>query len=244
MDMIGKTVMITGASGGIGLAMAYAFGYTGADLIIGDLKPVEHETYLDLAEKTLSNILELRADVTSDESVSFMVEYAISNFKKIDVLINAAGISKNGYILKQSMEDWHKVIDVNLTGTYRCIREVVKHMKDARSGSIINISSVIGEIGNIGQAAYSASKAGVIGLTKTVAKEFAAFGIRCNAIAPGYINTPMLNDVPDDKLEAMINLTPLKRLGTPEEIAEAAVFLANAGYITGQVLGANGGMNM
>jgi 3-oxoacyl-[acyl-carrier protein] reductase len=175
-----------------------------------------------------------------------MVESALGRFGRIDILINNAGIARDKLILRMTEEDWDAVLDVNLKGTFNCTKAVIKYMSKQRSGKIVNIASVSGEMGNPGQANYSASKAGVIGLTKTIAREFAQRGINVNAIAPGYIQTPMTDVLPDKAKEELKRMIPMERLGQPEDVAHAVLFLVSeaSSYMTGQVLNVNGGIYM
>ena len=188
----------------------------------------------------------LKMNVADADSVQQAVDSVIEKYGRIDVLVNNAGITKDGMMSRMEEAEFDSVIAVNLKGTFNATKSVSQYMLKKRSGNIINISSVVGIIGNVGQANYSASKAGVIGLTKTSAKEFAKRGIRVNAIAPGFIKTDMTDQLSDAAKEALYSNIPLKRLGAPDDIANAAVFLAsdNAGYITGQVLVVDGGMVM
>jgi 3-oxoacyl-[acyl-carrier protein] reductase len=175
-----------------------------------------------------------------------MVDAILAQFGKVDILINNAGIARDKLILRMTEEDWDAVLNINLKGTFNCTKAVVRHMSKQKSGKIVNIASVVGEMGNAGQGNYAASKAGVIGFTKTIAREFAQRGINVNAIAPGYIETPMTDALPDKVKEELKRLIPLDRLGKPEDVAEAVLFLVSesAGYITGQVLNVNGGIYM
>jgi 3-oxoacyl-[acyl-carrier protein] reductase len=178
--------------------------------------------------------------------VEKMVESILAQFGKVDILVNNAGIARDKLILRMSEEDWDAVLDINLKGTFNCTKAVVRHMSKQKSGKIVNIASVVGEMGNAGQGNYAASKAGVIGFTKTIAREFAQRGINVNAIAPGYIETPMTDALPDKVKEELKRLIPMDRLGKPEDVAEAVLFLVSesANYITGQVLNVNGGIYM
>jgi 3-oxoacyl-[acyl-carrier protein] reductase len=185
-------------------------------------------------------------DVANFTDVEQMVEAILKKFGKIDILINNAGITRDKLILRMTEEDWDAVLNVNLKGTFNCTKTVIRHMAKQRSGKIVSIASVVGEMGNAGQANYSASKAGVIGLTKTIAREFAQRGINVNAIAPGYIETPMTEALPEKVKEELKRLIPMERLGKPEDVAEAVLFLVSeeSNYITGQVLNVNGGIYM
>ena len=180
------------------------------------------------------------------EEVEQMIQYVVQKYKKIDILINNAGITRDGLIMRMSEKDFDDVIDVNLKGTFNCIRHVARQMIKQRCGRIVNMSSVVGIAGNAGQVNYAASKAGVIGITKSAAKELAARGITVNAIAPGYIDTDMTRVLSDDIKDGIVSQIPLKRMGQVSDIADAAAFLVSdrASYITGQVLSVDGGMNM
>jgi len=178
--------------------------------------------------------------------VEKMVEATLLQFGQINILINNAGIARDKLILRMTEEDWDAVLNINLKGTFNCTKAVVRHMSKQRNGKIVNIASVVGEMGNAGQGNYAASKAGVIGFTKTIAREFAQRGINVNAIAPGYIETPMTDALPEKAKEELKRLIPMDRLGKPEDVAEAVLFLVSeaSSYITGQVLNVNGGIYM
>jgi 3-oxoacyl-[acyl-carrier protein] reductase len=188
----------------------------------------------------------IQADVSDPNQVEKMIEKIINEFGRIDILINNAGITRDKMLLNMDIEHWNRVISVNLTGTFNCTKAVIKYMKNQGGGKIINISSISAETGNIGQANYAASKGGVISFTKTVAKEYARDGIIVNAIAPGFIETKMLETVPEKVMQKILDQIPLHRLGKPEEVAELVCFLASddANYITGQVININGGVHM
>jgi 3-oxoacyl-[acyl-carrier protein] reductase len=175
-----------------------------------------------------------------------MVQTVMERFGHIDILINNAGITRDRLILRMTEEDWDAVLNINLKGTFNCTKAVVRHMSKQRNGKIVNIASVVGEMGNAGQANYSASKAGVIGFTKTIAREFAQRGINVNVIAPGYIETPMTEALPEKAKEELKRMIPMERLGQPEDVAEAVLFLVSetSSYITGQILNVNGGIYM
>ena len=188
----------------------------------------------------------MKVDVATLGDVEKMVDAILAQFSRVDILVNNAGIARDKLILRMTEEDWDAVLNINLKGTFNCTKAVVRHMSKQKSGKIVNIASVVGEMGNAGQGNYAASKAGVIGFTKTIAREFAQRGINVNAIAPGYIETPMTDALPDKVKEELKRLIPLDRLGKPEDVAEAVLFLVSesANYITGQVLNVNGGIYM
>ena len=234
-----KVAIVTGAAKGLGGAMAQLFAQEGAKVIAVDMMPLTYEA---------ENVEFYQLNVTDSAACKALTDYAREKYGKIDVLVNNAGITRDAMTRKMTDEQWDLVIDINLKGVFNLTRYVGPLMEELGGGSIINIASVVGEYGNIGQANYAASKAGVIGLSKTWAKEFARKGVpvRCNAIAPGYIMTDMMKTVPEDLLKKFAGLTMLGRLGQPEEIAKAALFLASddASYITGHVLSVNGGMRL
>ena len=245
LELNKKIALITGSARGIGKTIAEKFQEQGATIVITDI----NEQTLDGAVEELSKngeVMGLKMNVADAGSVQQAVDAVIEKYGRIDVLVNNAGITKDGMMSRMEESEFDSVIAVNLKGTFNATKSVSQYMLKQRSGNIINISSVVGIIGNMGQANYSASKAGVIGLTKTSAKEFAKRGIRVNAIAPGFIKTDMTDQLSDAAKEALYSNIPLKRLGAPDDIANAAVFLAsdNAGYITGQVLVVDGGMVM
>jgi len=240
-----KVAIVTGASRGIGRAIALELASQGAKLV------VNYSSSSSAADKVVAEIIaaggeaiSLQADVSQAEQVDILINSSLEKFKRIDVLVNNAGITRDSLLLRMKPEDWQAVINLNLTGVFLCTRAVSKILLKQRSGRIINITSVAGQIGNAGQANYSAAKAGVIGLTKSVAKELASRGITVNAVAPGFITTDMTNDLPADSILPHI---PLGRYGQPEEIAGMVRFLAAdpaAAYITGQVFNVDGGMVM
>ena len=239
MKLEGKTAVITGGARGLGEAMAKLFTENGAKVIACDMGEPQY---------TCDNVEFYKLDVTSAEACKQFAEYAVEKYKKIDILINNAGITRDSMTRKMTDEMWNAVISVNLTGVFNMTRVIGPHMEDTGSGSIINLSSVVGEYGNIGQVNYAASKGGVISMAKTWAKEFARKGaqVRCNAIAPGYILTDILKTVSQELIDKFAASTMLGRLGQPEEVAKAALFLASddASYITGTVLSVNGGMRL
>ncbi len=239
MRLKDKTAIITGGAKGIGKHMALLFAAQGAKVIAADFNEL---SYVNKA------IEGYHLDVRDKEACATFAAYAIDKYQKIDILVNNAGITKDALTRKMTDKMWQQVIDVNLNGIFNLTRHIGPHMQEMGSGSIINISSVVGLFGNIGQANYAATKAAVIGLSKTWAKEFAMKGakVRVNAIAPGYIMTDILSTVPQELLDKFAAMTMLGRLGGPEEIAKAALFLASddASYITGHVLQVDGGMRL
>lgn len=241
----GKVAIVTGASRGIGRAIARELAKFGASVV------VNYASSSQAADELVSEITQaggsaiaLAADVSKEEQVDALINAAIEKFNRVDILVNNAGITRDTLLLRMKPEDWQAVIDLNLTGVFLCTRAVSKIMLKQRSGRIINITSVAGQMGNPGQANYSAAKAGVIGFTKTVAKELASRGITVNAVAPGFIATDMTSNL---DAEGILKYIPLGRYGQPEDIAGMVRFLAAdpaAGYITGQVFNVDGGMVM
>ncbi len=246
MKLKGKVALVTGAAQGIGRSIALLLARNGADIVVSDVNLEKAEETSREIEAMGSKAMAIKVDVSHWEEVEKMVDSILEKFGKIDILINNAGITRDKLILRMTEEDWDAVLNVNLKGTFNCTKAVVRHMAKQRSGKIVSIASVVGEMGNAGQANYSASKAGVIGLTKTIAREFAQRGINVNAIAPGYIETPMTEVLPEKVKEELKRLIPMERLGKPEDVAEAVLFLVSeeSNYITGQVLNVNGGIYM
>jgi 3-oxoacyl-[acyl-carrier protein] reductase len=238
-----KVVMVTGGAAGIGRATATGFVKEGAKVAICDVNPEAGKT---TAESLGPEATFQQVDVSDNKSVNDWVESVVSQYGQIDVLVNNAGITRDGLIMRMKEADWDAVLNVNLKSAFNCIKAVSKTMVKQRSGRIINLASVVGVIGNPGQANYVASKAGIIGLTKAVAKELASRNITVNAVAPGFIETDMTASLPDKAREAMVAQIPLGRAGTARDIAAAVVFLASdqAAYITGQVIHVSGGMYM
>lgn len=241
--LIDKVALITGSAQGIGKAIALAFVREGARVIISDVN-------LELAEQTAKEIGDrasaLKMNVADFEDVRNAVDKIVKDFGRIDILVNNAGITKDNLLIRMKKEDWDTVLAVNLTGVFNCTKIIAGLMMRQQSGKIINIASIVGQMGNFGQANYAASKAGVIGFTKTAARELAARGITVNAIAPGFIQTAMTDKLPEEIKKKMLDQIPLGKFGQVEDVAAAAVFLASADadYITGQVLAINGGMYM
>lgn len=245
-DLTGKTALVTGAARGIGFAVAKELAEGGANIIIVDLD-------LDSAKAAAEKISALGVDamgaaanVADSDAVKALSKQLADSGKNADILVNNAGITRDGLLMKMSDADWNAVIEINLRSVFLMTREFIRPMMKARWGRVVNVASVIGLMGNAGQSNYAASKAGVIGLTKSVAKEFASRNITANAVAPGYIQTEMTAKLSEDVIEKMRQLIPLSRLGDVEDVARSIRFLASeeAGYITGQVLTIDGGMVM
>ena len=238
-----KTVIVTGGAKGIGKSIAIAFAKEGANIVL-NYRSTSPEDVVKEIESFGVKCLSVQADISDFEQAKQLVDKAIEEFKTIDILVNNAGITKDNLLLKMSEDDFDMVINTNLKGAFNMIKHTSKIMLKQKSGSIINMSSVVGLTGNIGQVNYSASKAGIIGMTFSTARELASRGITCNAIAPGFIKTDMTDVLSDSIKENILNTIPLKRLGTTDEIASTAVFLAKNKYITGQVITVDGGMVM
>jgi 3-oxoacyl-[acyl-carrier protein] reductase len=238
-----KVVLVTGGAAGIGFSTAEAFAAEGAKLAICDVNPEAGEKALKAlgADASFSKV-----DVADSQSVADWIDQVSDRYGQIDVLVNNAGITRDGLIMRLKEADWDLVIDINLKGTFNCTKSVSKVMMKQRSGKIVNVASVVGVIGNPGQANYVASKAGVIGLTKTVARELAPRGITVNAVAPGFIETDMTAVLSDKVRDAMLATIPLGRAGNPQDVAGIVTFLSSdaASYLTGQVLHVSGGMYM
>lgn len=247
MQLTGKTAIVTGGSRGIGRAAALTLAEAGADVavIYAGNTAVAEETVRLIEEKGRKG-LAIQCDVADEAAVTAMVKDVKKELGRIDILVNNAGITRDGLLMIMKEADWQAVLDTNLTGAFHCTKAVTRLMMKQRSGSIINITSVVGETGNAGQANYAAAKAGLIGFTKSVAKELASRNIRCNAIAPGCIETDMTAVLGEDTVDAMIKTIPMGRVAQPEEVAKAVLFLASddASYITGQTLNVDGGMVM
>ena len=241
-----KTVLITGGSRGIGKAVAMKFAENGYQIIINYVsdKTDTQQLKKELLQAGAADILLIKADVSNSEDVKNMVKESIEKFEKIDVLVNNAGITKDNLLMRMSEEEFDKVIQINLKGTYLVTKEVTRYMMKKKKGSIVNLASVVGVAGNAGQCNYAASKAGIIGFTKSVAKELASRNIRANAVAPGFIETDMTNILKDEIKENINSQIPLKRMGTAREVAELVYFLGedSSSYITAQVINVDGGM--
>jgi 3-oxoacyl-[acyl-carrier protein] reductase len=245
--MSNLTVLVTGGASGIGKACALTFAQAGYNVVVnyGHSEQAALEVTKQCVELGVEAFA-VKADVSKQDEVNAMVDLTLKTFGSIDVLINNSGITKDNLLLRMTSEDFSDVLDVNLLGTFHCIKAVVKPMMKARKGKIINMASVIGQIGNVGQANYAASKGGIIALTKSVARELASRNVTCNAIAPGFIQTKMTDVLSDEVKSGILGQVPMARLGQPEDVANVALFLASdaANYITGQVINVDGGMVM
>ncbi|MBZ9615597.1 3-oxoacyl-[acyl-carrier-protein] reductase [Clostridium estertheticum] len=243
----GKTAVVTGASRGIGRAIALKLAKHGANVVVNYRNSVDavQEVVKEIEDLGVK-VLAIQADISSYDDVENMIKKSVEEFGSIDILVNNAGITKDGLLMRMKEADFDSVIDINLKGAFNCTRHVAAIMLKQRSGRIINISSVSGITGNAGQVNYSAAKAGIIGMTKSVAREFGGRGVTCNAVAPGYIQTDMTEDLSAKVKDTIMGTIPLKRLGRPEDVANLVAFLATdeAAYITGQVINVDGGMAM
>jgi|UniRef100_A0A7V3YFB4 3-oxoacyl-[acyl-carrier protein] reductase len=247
MSFTGKVALVTGARRGIGFAIARTLGLGGAFVALNDVGSQEelHEAVEALRQEGIE-AQGYVADVTVREEIRAMVEDIIARWGHIDILVNNAGITKDALFVRMKDEDWKAVLDVCLQGTYNCTKEVLRYMMKQRYGRIINISSVVGVMGNAGQTNYATAKAALLGFTKSLAREVAPLGITVNAIAPGFINTEMTRRLPEEVREMWLQQVPMRRWGEPEEVAQLVAFLASqaAGYITGQTIHINGGLFM
>ena len=248
MSRSGRVVVVTGGSKGIGRTVALKFAEEGAKIIIVHYDPDESSSD-DILNTLAQQGIEAeshRVDVSSYQDVQALFKEILSRFGKVDVLINNAGITRDSLLMRMSEDDWDIVIRVNLKSVFNCTQIVIRSMLKQRAGSIVNISSVVGQIGNPGQSNYSASKAGIIGFTKSVAREVSGRGITVNAVAPGFIDTEMTASLPDRAKNSFLQQIPLGRIGKPEDVAEAVYWLSSdaANYITGQTIHVNGGMLM
>lgn len=247
MDLNGRIAIVTGSGRGIGREIALTLAAFGADIVVNDIPAsTDADETAKLVQQLGRRAMVVKGDVRNPGDVQAVADAAMELFGRIDILVNNAGITKDNLILRMSESDWDDVLDINLKGAFNMIKACSRPMTKKRSGVIINISSVVGVMGNPGQANYSASKAGLIGLTKTVAKELASRNIRCNAVAPGFIASHMTDQLPDNVKEEYFKSIPLKKFGTAKNIAHAVAFLASdyANYITGQVLHIDGGLVM
>lgn len=242
----GQTAIVTGGARGIGKEIVLKLAGVGANIVIADLMTEQAVETAEEVKKLGSKALIQKVDISKMADVENMVKNTINEFKTIDILINNAGVTRDTLLIRMKEEDWDFVLKVNLTGTFNCTKSVAKFMIKQRKGRIVNIASIVGIMGNAGQSNYSASKAGIIGLTKTSAREFASRNITVNAIAPGFIDTEMTQSLNEKVKQQLKDQIPLGKLGMPEDIANCAKFLVSddAAYITGQVINVNGGMLM
>lgn len=243
----GRVAVITGSGRGIGKAIAVKLASYGANIVINDIPSSDYadETCEEIKAMGVDSIV-VKGDVRNTEDVDRLISETMDKFGKIDIFVNNAGITRDGLMIRMSEDDWDLVMDINLKGAFNCIKAAVRPMMKQRSGAIVNIASIVGVMGNPGQANYVASKAGLIGLTKTTAKEFASRGIRCNAVAPGFISSAMTDVLSDDVKKKYFDSIPLGKFGETENIADVVAFLASdmSQYVTGQVINVDGGLVM
>ncbi len=244
MDLSNRVAIVTGSGRGIGRAIALKLAEVGATIIITDIDETSTNSVAEEVRAMSRESLAILADVSLSSDVDRVVAETVATYGRIDILVNNAGITRDHLLLRMSDEDWDKVIAINLKSVFLCTRAVLRHMATQRWGRIINMASIIGIVGNAGQANYAAAKAGIIGFTRSVAREVASRGITVNAIAPGFIDTPMTQQLKESYRQELQRRIPLGYLGTPRDVAEAVAFLASeeARYITGQVLNVDGGM--
>lgn len=246
IDLSGKSALVTGGGRGIGREIALKLANAGADVAVSD---IDGETVKQTAaeiEALGRRSLALQADVSESGSVAAMIASFLEAFGKLDILVNNAGITRDGLIIRMKEADWDAVINVDLKSVFLCCKEAARPMLKARTGKIINIASIVGLIGNIGQVNYSAAKAGMIGITKTLAREFAGRSINVNAVAPGFIESAMTDKIPELEKQKLVDQIPVKRMGLPDDVANAILFLSSSlsDYITGQVITVDGGLVM
>jgi 3-oxoacyl-(acyl-carrier-protein) reductase len=244
MNFTDKTALVTGSGSGIGRAIALLLAQAGANLVINDVSQDDAQATVEKIQSTGRKAIFAWANVALKNEVREMFTSVRSEFGQLDILVNNAGITRDSFLMKMTEDQWDQVIDVNLKGVFNCCQFAARMMSERQYGKIVNIASASGQIGNIGQINYAASKGGVIAMTKTLAKELASFNINVNAVSPGFIETPMTERVPDKVKDFLIGQIPLGRAGTPEDVAHTVCFLASdeAAYITGQVISCNGGM--
>jgi len=246
MILENQVALITGGARGIGRSIALSLAKAGADIIVSDIDEVAALAVSEEINAMGRKSSAIAGDVSDSVSVEAMIKTALEQFGRVDILVNNAGITRDGLLMRMKEEDWDLVMNINLRGVYLCTKAIMRSMMKQRSGRIINIASVVGVMGNAGQANYAASKAGVIGFTKSAAKEMAVRGVNVNAVAPGFIATEMTDKLTDEVKAEFLKSIPLGRAGTPEDVAQVVVFLASpaADYITGQVIHIDGGMVM
>lgn len=245
MNLEGRVALVTGAGRGIGKAIALHLAKEGADIVFTNRNKVYSDQTQAEIEKLGRKCLAFQVDVSDLEAVEGMIKTSLETFSKIDILVNNAGITKDTLFLRMKREEWDQVLDVNLTGVFNVTKALIKSMVKQRYGRIINLTSVVGFTGNPGQANYSASKAGIVGFSKSIARELGNRNITCNTVAPGFISTDMTNEMTEKQANAVLEQIPLKRMGTVDDISNAVVFLASeqASYITGTTIHVNGGMH-
>jgi 3-oxoacyl-[acyl-carrier protein] reductase len=246
MSLDGKVAIVTGAAQGIGRTIAETLAQAGADVAVADMDPGRAQETIEAIKKLGRRTLNIKVNVADWNDVKAMTDHVMKEWGKIDILVNNAGITRDGLLVRMKEEDWNLVLQVNLNGTFHCTKAVMQPMAKQRYGRIVNIASIVGVMGNAGQANYAASKAAVIGFTKTVAREYASRSVTVNAVAPGFIDTPMTQGLSADVKDLLQKQIPLGRLGQPADVAAAVRFLVSddAEYITGQVIHVNGGMLM
>ena len=246
MELDGKTALVTGGGRGIGKAIALKLARLGCNVVVSDVNKQTAEETVSEIRRLGKKSLAVETDVSRTESVEAMVKASLDAFGKIDILVNNAGITKDNLLMRMDEKDWDAVLQVNLKGAFLCTKQVIRTMMKERSGKIVNIASVVGVMGNAGQANYAASKAGLIGFTKSVAKEVASRNIQVNAVAPGFIESDMTAKLSQDVRETYMANIPLRRFGSADDVADTVAFLASpaSGYITGQVVHVDGGLVM
>ena len=246
MSLAGRVALVTGASQGIGRACAVRLASAGAAVAVAARNQEKLDELVSEIKASGGNAAAFPLDVSDEEQIKSTFKTVLGQLGKIDILVNNAGITRDQLVMRMKRGDWDMVLNTNLTSAYCCIQQVIGSMLKQRWGRIINVSSIFGQMGQAGQANYAASKAGLIGLTMAIAREVASRSITCNAVAPGFIETPMTSGLADDLKQTALKLIPLGRIGTPEDVANAVAFLASeeASYITGHVLNVNGGMLM
>jgi 3-oxoacyl-[acyl-carrier protein] reductase len=246
IDLHGKSALVTGGGRGIGRAIALKLAQIGCDVVISDVNKQGADETAEAVQKLGRKALSLEADISKNEAVEAMVKKSLESFGKIDILVNNAGVTRDALLMRMDEKDWDLVLLINLKGAFLCTKQLIRAMMKERSGKIINVSSVVGVMGNAGQANYAASKAGLIGFTKSVAKEVASRNIQVNAVAPGFIESDMTAKLPPDVREAYMGRIPAKRFGSTADVADVVAFLASplSDYVTGQVVHVDGGLVM